>query len=264
MEGNRDLGPTSTPWEQRCITSWLAACRPTPSPEAAIIHEQPDPLPPAVEAGKERFSRETLEAIDRALSFRDSDRPQTVGEWRDMLTGRTPAFDQPEPEKEVNIVPAARSSHWGMLAVVVLTVLLAGGSFYYTAYLMPRDESRLPGMSISTTRDAEEISTPVEASVEDSLAVPETTRVQQTQDSSMLEIESDATLEIASDATLEEAGEPVEPEPVINKKVAELEAKRKVAEAQAKEAARQQDALVQDLLKEAEKDFEAGRFVGAR
>ena len=79
-----------------------------------------------------------------------------------MLTGRTPAFDQPEPE--TNIAPAARSSPWGMLAVVVLTVLLAGGSFYYTAYLMPRDESRVPDMSISTTRDAEEISTPVEAS----------------------------------------------------------------------------------------------------
>ena len=56
---------------------------------SAIMHEEPDPLPPAVEAGDQRFSREILQSIDRALAFRESDRPQTVHEWRNMLTGTT-------------------------------------------------------------------------------------------------------------------------------------------------------------------------------
>ena len=238
---------------------------------SSIMHEEPDPLPPAIEAGSDRFSRETLEAIDRALSFRERDRPQTVLEWRDMLTGEQPAFDSAEPATEIGVVPEQRKSPWGMLAVALLTVLLAGGSFYYTAYLMPRDEEGGQNLPASTSEALKEVPTPVATTGEQSPAVTETTQVQPAVDPLQPAIESAVTeLEAqqqAAEAAAQQAAE-MEAEQGAAEEAAqqatEIEAKRKLAEAAAQQAARQREALVQDLLKEADKDFDAGRFVGAR
>ncbi len=45
---------------------------------------------PAVEAGRGRYAESLLAAIDRALEMSIEDRPQTVEEWRAMLTGAAP------------------------------------------------------------------------------------------------------------------------------------------------------------------------------
>jgi Protein kinase domain len=47
-----------------------------------------DILEPAVELGKDRFSRRFLEAIDQALRFAPDERPQSIAEWRAMLPER--------------------------------------------------------------------------------------------------------------------------------------------------------------------------------
>ena len=189
-----------------------------------------------------------------------------------MLTGTKPAFDLSEPPTEVNVAPpSTQTSRWWMVVVVLLTVLLAGGSFYYTAYLMPRDESGEPPGPSSTTPDVAQISPPAHGSLEDSLTTSDTTKAQPIQDPPPPEVESDIALVAGAETVDPEPvnpepvdPEPVDPEPVVDDATAALEARRKLAEAAAEEAARQQDVLVQDLLKEAEKDFEAGRFVGAR
>ena len=242
---------------------------------SSIMHEEPDPLPPAIEAGSDRFSRETLEAIDRALSFRERDRPQTVLEWRDMLTGKQPAFHPAELATEINVVPEPRKSPWGMLAVALLTVLLAGGSFYYTAYLMPRDEEGGQNLPASTSQAIEEVPTPVETTAEQSPAVTGTIESDVIAEKvepvvAVTDVDQAAELEArqqAAEAAAEQAAEMETKRKAAEaaaQQAAEMEAKRKLAEAAAQQAARQREALVQDLLKEAEKDFNAGRFVGAR
>ena len=193
---------------------------------SAIMHEEPDPLPPATQAEREGFSQEVLASIDRALAFRDTDRPQTVNEWRDMLTGAKPAFDNPSRTKtELQ----AHQSTWGMwLGVASITLVFAAGAFYFTAYVMPRDELELPARSISNESSAQ-----LSGLSEESTAI-------------------------------DEVIQPLETTAVVDEESAALEAKTKMAVAQAEEAARQQDALVQDLLAQARADFDAGRFIGAR
>jgi serine/threonine protein kinase len=66
----------------------------------------------AVEAGKGRYSELLLHAIDRALAVMAEERPQTVEEWRAMLSG---AVDPRPPRTPVSPVrieqgPAASSS----------------------------------------------------------------------------------------------------------------------------------------------------------
>ncbi|MBF0627676.1 MAG: SUMF1/EgtB/PvdO family nonheme iron enzyme [Magnetococcales bacterium] len=54
---------------------------------AARLRSEPDPLKPAVELGRERYSPEFLKAVDWALMVLEKERPQSVREWRPMLMG---------------------------------------------------------------------------------------------------------------------------------------------------------------------------------
>lgn len=53
----------------------------------AVIGDGPDPLPSALKMGKGRYSKALLEAIDWALQVRAQDRPQSVQEFQDAITG---------------------------------------------------------------------------------------------------------------------------------------------------------------------------------
>jgi hypothetical protein len=53
----------------------------------AVIGDGPDPLPPALKLGKGRYSKTLLEAIDWSLQVRAQDRPQSVQEFQDAITG---------------------------------------------------------------------------------------------------------------------------------------------------------------------------------
>ncbi len=63
--------------------------------EGIINHA--DPYISALEAGQGRYSRRFLEAIDRALLFRESQRPQTLMQWAQM-------FEAPEVDPEAATV----------------------------------------------------------------------------------------------------------------------------------------------------------------
>ena len=51
----------------------------------AKLEGHDDILEPAVEVGKDKFSRPFLEAIDRALAFAPEERPQSIAAWRELL-----------------------------------------------------------------------------------------------------------------------------------------------------------------------------------
>jgi serine/threonine protein kinase len=69
----------------RCI----AGERPPAAPEriSARLRGTPDPMVPAREAGKGRYSERLLEATDRALSTMQADRPQSIVALRALLKG---------------------------------------------------------------------------------------------------------------------------------------------------------------------------------
>jgi formylglycine-generating enzyme required for sulfatase activity len=62
---------------------------------AAIMDSEPDPLDDIRNFGQGRYSRHFLSAIDHALQFRESDRPQTVAEWRPQFHIPSDAVPQP-------------------------------------------------------------------------------------------------------------------------------------------------------------------------
>jgi serine/threonine protein kinase len=51
----------------------------------AKLESNRDILEPAVELGKDKFSHQFLEAIDRSLCFTPEERPQSIAEWRSMF-----------------------------------------------------------------------------------------------------------------------------------------------------------------------------------
>jgi hypothetical protein len=73
-----------------------------------VLGSTRDILVPAVEAGRGRYSERFLEAIDRALRFNESDRPQTIAEWRRLFQAQSPVpAPVPEPvDAEVPTLPA--------------------------------------------------------------------------------------------------------------------------------------------------------------
>lgn len=81
-------------------------------PESALrtssaLSGQNDPLTPAVTVGLGRYSRQFLEAVDKALQVLEKDRPQSVEEWRSML------FADPSPSPVFSprkVVPEGRES----------------------------------------------------------------------------------------------------------------------------------------------------------
>jgi serine/threonine protein kinase len=58
-----------------------------------ILNGTSDSVVSAVEIGRDRYSPAFLYAIDRALAFREQDRPQTLSAWRDLIN-RTSVVDQ--------------------------------------------------------------------------------------------------------------------------------------------------------------------------
>ena len=150
----------------------------------------------------------------------------------------------------------------GGVAVALLTVVLAGGAFYYTAFVMPGDEFGLPDVPTSTPPETEAsgddgVPTAEVETVEAEAIQVETIEVETAEEFKISEI-------LPAEETIEAVIQPADSEIAVDEQTSALEAKRLELEAQAQEAARQQDVLVQELLEEAHKDFLAGRVVGAR
>jgi formylglycine-generating enzyme required for sulfatase activity len=114
----------------------------------AYLKGQTDPLTPAVEIGKGRYSPRFLAAIDKALSLMPENRPQNIAEWRQMFsspaqTHLSEPVSKPStrpldtivnPARETNRRPSRRrvkrhSKVIGFLIIgMVVTVVLLGVS----------------------------------------------------------------------------------------------------------------------------------------
>jgi serine/threonine protein kinase len=70
----------------------------------ALISNLPDPYKSAREIGAKRYTRHFLAAVDRALMLKESDRPQTAGEWKRMLLGEIAAFPGMEDDLETIVI----------------------------------------------------------------------------------------------------------------------------------------------------------------
>lgn len=75
----------------------MRACIEGKPPPSAVERHAKDSLVPAVDAFGKRYPREILESIDWAMQVDAEHRPQTAGELRDALLGRTPVPKQPGP-----------------------------------------------------------------------------------------------------------------------------------------------------------------------
>ncbi|HEY7841432.1 MAG TPA: serine/threonine-protein kinase [Gammaproteobacteria bacterium] len=63
----------------------------------------------AMEVGKDRYSTALLEAIDYAMRFRRHDRPQSITEWQQVLSGRSTAAAQHLESTGEHPIPAMRT-----------------------------------------------------------------------------------------------------------------------------------------------------------
>lgn len=54
---------------------------------AAILSQEPDPMPPVAQVAKAQYSERVLKAIDHAIKISANDRPQSIAEWRDEMLG---------------------------------------------------------------------------------------------------------------------------------------------------------------------------------
>ena len=101
----------------------------------AVIGDGPDPLPPAVQIGKGKYSKALLEAIDWALQVRAQDRPQSVQEFQEAITGgmAVPALQnvfKPTTRKVKRPSGPRVAVHipqWVFLSVAVAVMLLLFG-----------------------------------------------------------------------------------------------------------------------------------------
>jgi len=113
---------------------------------AALVNKSPDPLTPARRVGAGRYSESFLEAIDWALSFRPTDRPRNLTEWREAFGTveqytEDPPRDtyQPEPlasrDDRQNYRPSRKSSAARWISTVVSVSLVAlVVSWFYRIY----------------------------------------------------------------------------------------------------------------------------------
>ena len=72
----------------------------------ARLNGEPDPLPPAVEVGRDRYPQPLLAAIDHALEIAARDRPQSIADWRPaLLAARRQSTRRPGQPVEGRVTP---------------------------------------------------------------------------------------------------------------------------------------------------------------
>ncbi|MBF0340126.1 MAG: SUMF1/EgtB/PvdO family nonheme iron enzyme [Magnetococcales bacterium] len=82
---------------------------------AARLRNDPDPVKPAVEVGRGRYSPGFLKAIDWALMALENERPQSIREWRPMLLGESGSVVVPATEGEGSSVTMLRPPEAGVV-----------------------------------------------------------------------------------------------------------------------------------------------------
>ncbi len=127
------------PWTDiYALAGTLYHCVSGAPPPGALDRMADERLVPAIEAGKGRYAPNLLAAIDAGLALKATDRPQSIADWRALLSGR-PALTPARPgELETRRMsaspagPARRRPAWVVPAAVAaaITLCLSGGGVY--------------------------------------------------------------------------------------------------------------------------------------
>ena len=224
------------------------------APPSAIERALEDTYLPLVESAPAGFSHGLLAGIDAGLEVRAPDRPQTIAEWRPILTqkgspsdaatvlvprGRpAPAVAPPKPSgtKSGNRLRLAG------IAVALLLVVAAGGYFLFAA--KPANQgTNLQDMKVEDLERALEARRKADAEAADKRRLEEEARRKAA-------VEGDSKL--AADAALEKAQkERQEAEAELARVKAEIEEQKKVA---AQQADAQRQAAAEEAQRKAEAD----------
>jgi serine/threonine protein kinase len=129
---------------------------PEPAPDRGEARDSghPDPLRPAVETGRGRYSEGFLKAIDWALAYDPQNRPQTVHEWQNLLLNNQ-SVPKPSPKPIPQPIPTPPTprpipaptqkpssvGQWSLIASGVL--VLAGGGYYWLGQSSPIPSSEV-------------------------------------------------------------------------------------------------------------------------
>ncbi len=99
---------------------------------AIKLREEPDPLPSAVQIGQKRYSEGFLRGIDWALQIVETDRPQTVKEWSDvLLTPSNRLSEVPSTSKEQD---KSGVNNWVLGSVIGAIIISFAGYIFYTEH----------------------------------------------------------------------------------------------------------------------------------
>ena len=80
---------------------------------AAVVNDKPDPLVPLSQCELPLYSRSFCRAVDWALQFKVSARPQSLSQWRSRLFNDESADFAPEPALNRNLVDTPTIQHKG-------------------------------------------------------------------------------------------------------------------------------------------------------
>jgi hypothetical protein len=135
------------------------------APVEAPARLKNDPLPAARTIGAGRYPESILTAIDWAMRFDETERPQTVSEWRKALTGdalpppKLAAVAQDRIANDNIAKPKPRPRRYGALIAVVAGILMLGATVAYGVHeyrLMQQQAQEAQSARVQAQRDAEQ------------------------------------------------------------------------------------------------------------
>ncbi|MGE0154284.1 MAG: protein kinase [Reyranellaceae bacterium] len=141
--GDGNQGPWTDIYALGAILHQIVSGKP---PVEAPARLKNDPLPPARQAGAGRYPAALLAAIDWALCFDETQRPQTVADWRRALTGQASPPSKlvvAAPDRSVAPAAPARPRRYGALIAAAVGVLMLGttGAFGVREYRVLQQEA---------------------------------------------------------------------------------------------------------------------------
>ncbi|TNF98567.1 MAG: hypothetical protein EP297_07685 [Gammaproteobacteria bacterium] len=223
----------------------------------ARIEGKPDPMEPAVEKGKGRYSMLFLRAIDAALGFTPEERPQTVAEWKRLF----PTAEKTQPvtktthrsqadtvtvvdeEGQASTIPGKHDQNIVKWLLAGLIVALIAIGFHL---LLPWKSAIKPAPEQQQTTEAKQQQILQEA-------------VRKTLEAEAQRKQQEEQVRLAQEAEAKKVQEEQERLAALKKQEKErLEQER--AQAEEAEAARRKQQRIEKLLTEADKAMAASRL----